>query len=184
MARSQQVGAGSRRQWGALVAGVVAVGAVEVLTVHLVAGALLPDAAALVVDVVLGLATLGLVVVLASPLWASYRLGPDALVLRFGWVGGVVVPRDRVVGAAPYAGTPARPVELGAGHDPGTVDAGGHAAGATHGVVSFVRSTRSTVVRLDLAAPVTARVAGTRRVAATVVLVGVDDPAPLLALAP
>ncbi|WP_264030511.1 hypothetical protein [Cellulosimicrobium sp. SH8] len=184
MARSQRVGAGPRRQWGALVAGVVAFGAVEVLTVHLVAGALLPDAAALVVDVVLGLATVGLVVVLASPLWASYRLGPDALVLRFGWVGGVVVPRADVVGAAPYEGTPARPVELGAGHDPGTADVGGRAAEPAHGVVSFVRSTRSPVVRLDLAAPVVARVAGTRRVTAATVLVGVDDPEPVLALAP
>lgn len=158
----------------------VAFGAVEVVTVHLVAGALLPDVAALVVDVVLGVATLVLVVALASPLWASYRLGADALVLRFGWVGGVVVPRADVVRATEYRGTAARPVELGAGHDVADETADEPAAG----VVSFVRSTRSPVVRLDLGAPVTARVAGTRRVTATTVLVGVDDPDPLLALAP
>ncbi|MCO7271818.1 MULTISPECIES: hypothetical protein [Cellulosimicrobium] len=182
MTRSRQrLGAGARGQWWALVAGVVGLGAVEVLTVHLVAGALLPDVAALVVDVVLGLATLALVLALASPLWASVRLGPDALVVRFGWVGGVVVPRADVVAAGTWTGTAVRPVEIGAGHDD-PAD-GGERTGA-HGVVSFVRSARSPVVRLDLAAPVAARVAGTRRVTATTVLVGVDDPEPLLALAP
>ncbi|MFF2266894.1 hypothetical protein ACFVTZ_01395 [Cellulosimicrobium cellulans] len=177
----QRLGAGARREWWALVAGVLALGAVEVLTVHLVADALLPGVAALAVDVILGLATLALLLTLASPLWTSVRLGPDDLVVRFGWVGGVVVPRADVVDAAPWTGTAARPIEIGAGHDD-PAD-GGERHGA-HGVVSFVRSTRSPVVRLDLAAPVVARVAGTRRVTATTVLVGVDEPEPLLALAP
>jgi hypothetical protein len=83
--------------------------------------------------------------------------------------------------AALWTGTAARPVAIGAGHD---TPAGGGGRPDAHGVVSFVRSTRSPVVRLDLAAPVEARVAGSRRVTATTVLVGVDDPDPLLALAP
>ncbi len=173
MARSQQrVGAGSHGQWSALVAGVVAIGAVEGVMVHLVAGALLPPVAALVTDLVLGLATLVVLLALASPLWSSYRLGPDALTVRFGWVGSVAVRRADVRGASLHTGTAARPVELGVGHDDELR------------VASFVRSTASPVVRLELAAPVTARVAGTRRVPATAVLVSVDDPGVLLALAP
>ncbi|MFD6446075.1 hypothetical protein ACFWEJ_13325 [Promicromonospora sp. NPDC060204] len=161
-------GLGGRGPWLGLVASVVALGAVEVLVLHLVAGALLPAPVALAVDVVTGVLTGALVVLFVSPLWSRHRVSDGVARFRLGWLGAVDVAACDVVSATPYRPTAVRPLELGVGFDD---DAGR---------VSLVRTTAAPAVLIELSRPVEARVQVLRGVRATSVLVGVTEPDELL----
>ncbi|GAA2245476.1 hypothetical protein GCM10010413_56570 [Promicromonospora sukumoe] len=170
---SRSFGLGGRGPWLGLVAGVAALGVVEVLVLHLVAGALLPRPVALTVDVVAGVLTAALLAAFVSPLWSRHRVADGVVRLRLGWVAAVDVALDDVVSAAVYRAAPARPLELGAGFDEET------------GRVSLVRTMAAPAVLIELSRPAAARVQVLRKVRASSVLVGVAEPDELLrALAP
>ncbi|MFI2361544.1 hypothetical protein [Promicromonospora sp. NPDC019610] len=161
-------GLGGRGSWLAMVAGVVALGAVEVLVLHLVAGALLPAPVALAVDLVVGVLTVALVVLFVSPLWARHRVSDGVARFRLGWLGAVDVAPGDVLSATVHRPTAVRPLELGVGFDEDI------------GRVSLVRTTAAPAVLIELSRPVAARVQVLRAVRATSVLVGVAEPDDLL----
>ncbi|MFD7021561.1 hypothetical protein [Promicromonospora sukumoe] len=165
---SRSFGLGGRGPWLGLVAGVAALGVVEVLVLHLIAGALLPRPVALTVDVVAGVLTAALLAAFVSPLWSRHRVADGVVRLRLGWVAAVDVALDDVVSATVYRATAARPLELGAGFDEET------------GRVSLVRTTSAPAVLVELSRPAAARVQVLRGVRATSVLVGVAEPDELL----
>ncbi|MEV0892887.1 hypothetical protein [Promicromonospora sp. NPDC050262] len=165
---SAALGLGRRGPWFGLVAGVAALGAIEVLVQHLVAGALLPAPVALAVDLLVGVLTAALVVLFVSPLWSRHHVSDGVARLRLGWLGAVDVAAPDVVSAAVYRPTAARPLELGAGFDEST------------GRLSLVRTTTSPAVLIELSQPVAGRVQVMRKVRATSVLVGVAAPDELL----
>ncbi|MFE7509031.1 hypothetical protein [Promicromonospora sp. NPDC057488] len=170
---SRSFGLGGRGSWFGLVAGVAALGAVEVLVLHLIGNALLPRPVALAVDVVAGVLTAALLAAFVSPLWSRHRVADGVVRLRLGWVAAVDVAPGDVVSATLYRPTAAAPLELGAGFDEDT------------GRVSLVRTTAAPAVLVGLSRPVAARVQVLRGVRATSVLVGVAEPDELLrALSP
>lgn len=167
--RVRRFGLGRRGPWTGLAAGLLVLGALEAFVLHAVAAAVLPDAAALVVDVVVGGSTLAVVVVLASPLWSRHRLRGGVAGLRLGGVGGVDVPLDAVASARVHVPGATSPPELGAGHDAAT------------GRLSLVRAPSSPCVVVELSRPLPARVQVLRRVETSSVLVGTDDAEALVA---
>ncbi|WP_020013602.1 hypothetical protein [Promicromonospora sukumoe] len=170
---SRTFGLGTRGPWLGLVAGVAALGAVEVLVLHLVAAALLPRPVALAVDVVAGALTAALLAAFVSPLRSRHRVVDGVARLRLGWVAAVDVVLDDVASATVHRPTAAAPLELGAAFDEDT------------GRVSLVRATTAPAVLVELSRPVAARVQVLRKVRTTSVLVGVAEPDELLrALAP
>ncbi|WP_369370428.1 hypothetical protein AB1046_16750 [Promicromonospora sp. Populi] len=161
-------GLGGRGPWLALVAGLVVLGGIEVLVLHLIAGALLPVPVALAVDLVAGVLTAALLVAFVSPLWSRHRVAGGVVRFRFGWVGAVDVPLADVASAAVHRPTTTKPLELGVGFD------------ETTGRTSLVRSTASPAVLVELSRPVEGRVQVWRRVRTSSVLVGVASPEDLL----
>lgn len=157
------LGLGARGPWLGLVAGVLALGAIEVVVLHLLVGVLLPAGLALAVDVVVGGLTAALLVAVASPLWSRHRVQDGVARLRLGWVAAVDVPLDAVTAARVHMPRPTAPPELGAGFDEAS------------GRLELVRAPSSPLALVELARPTPARVQLFRRVETTSVVVGTDD---------
>lgn len=164
-----QVGAGGRGAWIALVLGICLLGALEILVLHFVAAAFLPPTAALVVDLVVGIPTLGVLIAFASPLWTNHRVDAERLHLRCGWLAALEVSRENVSSVSTYTPTARNPAQTGLDYDADTQ------------LLSLVRSPSSEFVRVELREPVVARTQGWRRVPVSAAVVSVDDAAALVA---
>ncbi|MFD6141640.1 hypothetical protein [Promicromonospora sp. NPDC060271] len=164
-----RIGLGARRVWWAWSAGLVVLGFIEALVLHLIGNALLPGPVAVALDVVVGAATLALLVVFVSPLWSAHTVSDEGVAhLRLGLLGSVVVRPGDVAQAGSHTPTAIKPAEPGVGFDDET------------GRLSLVRSPTSPLVLLTFTRPVPARMQVFRRVLATECLAGTDDPQRLL----
>ena len=164
-----RLGLGARRMWWAWSVGFIVFGIIEAVVLHLIGTALLPGPVAAALDVVVGAATLALLVAFVSPLWSAHTVSDDGVArLRLGLLGSVVVQPGVVAQARTYTPTAIKPAEPGVGFDEET------------GRLSLVRSPSSPLVLLTFTHPVPARTQVFRRVLAAECLVGTDDAQRLL----
>ena len=150
---------GSRRGWMWLVVLLALLGALETIGTLLITHRLLPPTAAVTVDAIVVNWTVVAMFVFASPLWGKVEVHGEGLRVRFGLVGGVGVPIEAILGAAPYTAPARTPLQLGAGFD------------EEFRQLSLVRSTTSESVIVRLRIPCAGRVQLFKPVMATSLVV-------------
>ncbi|WP_146153975.1 hypothetical protein [Nocardia brasiliensis] len=160
--RPMRMGLGKRGAWAGLLAGVGALGLLEVAVLHFVVGAYAPRVVTLVLDVLFGVPTLALLAAMASPLWSAQRVDGERLRLRFGWLAAFDVPLGIVRTAEPHRPSVRYPAQTG-------LDFADESA-----TVSLIRSPASELVRVEFTEEVPARIQGFRRVRARSAVVSVD----------
>lgn len=158
-----RIGAGGRRGWALLVAGMCALGVLEALVLHLIGSNYLPSGVSLALDAVVAVLTVGFLIAVASPLWSSHRVRAGELRVRFGWLTTVNIALSLIQAVTPYRSTPQRPAELGLDFEEDSA------------TLSAFRSPSSPLVRIELTEPVAARTQGLKRVRAKVIRISVDD---------
>ncbi|UGT43993.1 hypothetical protein LTV02_11665 [Nocardia yamanashiensis] len=161
--RSARIGLGGRAGWNALVAGMAGLGVLEAAILHFAGTALLPSMAAHLLDLVVGVLTLAFLLAAASPLWTRIRIDDTTIHARFGWLGSLDIARAEVSAVGPHRATPQRPAQLGMDFD------------AESGLLSWVRSPTSPLVRIDFDVSLPARTQGWKRIEARSLLLSVDD---------
>ncbi|MFF2550062.1 hypothetical protein ACFVUS_03635 [Nocardia sp. NPDC058058] len=169
MSPSSRIGMGARTGWWAVVAGMTVIGVLEAVVLHFLATALLPAVVARIVDAVVGGATALLLIAVASPLWSAIRVDAARVRARFGWLAAVDIPRREIDAVECFRPPPQRPAELGLDFDPES------------GLLSFLRSPGSPLVRIDFRDELPARTHGIRTVRARAVLLSTADAERLLA---
>ncbi|WP_280430586.1 hypothetical protein [Nocardia brasiliensis] len=157
-----RMGLGKRGAWAGLLAGVGALGLLEVAVLHFVVGAYAPRVVTVVLDVLFGVPTLALLAAMASPLWSAQRVDGERLRLRFGWLAALDVPLGIVRTAEPHRPSVRYPAQTG-------LDFADESA-----TVSLIRSPASELVRVEFTEEVPARIQGFRRVRARSAVVSVD----------
>ncbi|MBF6541915.1 hypothetical protein [Nocardia brasiliensis] len=163
--RPMRMGLGKRGAWAGLLAGVGALGLLEVAVLHFVVGAYAPRVVTAVLDVLFGVPTLALLVAMASPLWSVQRVSGEQVRLRFGWLAALDVPLRIVRTAEPHRPSVRHPAQTG-------LDFADESA-----TVSLIRSPASELVRVEFTEAVHARIQGFRRVRARSAVLSVDDAA-------
>jgi hypothetical protein len=120
---------GPREAWCWLTLGVGLLGAAETIGLAAIFHAVLPRPGACVLDLVVAVPTLGLQAAVASGLLGRIRVDAEYLTLRFGLLGGALVPRGEITRAEPFVQAALSPVGLGidvrAGSRQATVSRGG-----------------------------------------------------------
>lgn len=170
--RPAQIGSGGRAGWSALVAGMAVLGVLEAAILHFAATAFLPATAAHLLDLVVGVLTLAFLLAVASPLWTRIRIDDTTIHARFGWLGALDIPAAEVSATVPHHPTPQRPAQLGMDFD------------ADSGLLSWVRSPTSPLIRIDFRTGLPARTQGWKRIEARSLLLSVDDADRALAALP
>ena len=104
---------GPRAAWAWLTAGVTLLGAAEVIGISAVVHAVLPAPIGCVVDALITVPTVILLLAVASALTGRVVVDPEHLRLRFGLLGGALVPRAQINRAERFVPSSINPVGLG-----------------------------------------------------------------------
>jgi hypothetical protein len=164
---------GPPASWAWLTAGVTLLGAAEVIGIAALVHAVLPASTGCLVDAVIAVPTVVLLMAVASALTGRITVDPEQFRLRFGLLGGAVVPRSQISRAERFVPSTINPIGLGLSVPHGSRQ------------VTVTLGGRAVFVRILLDRPVLVRTALFRRAGADEFVIATSSPEALIAaLAP
>lgn len=144
----ESFGLGPVCAWCCLTVGITLISCMEAVGVAALFFSLLPEPAAAILTALVLLPSLGLIAVMISALRGRILVDRTALILRFGLLGGTVVPRSLITRVERYDPAVAlSPIGLGIDHPTGS----GRVTVTRGGPAEFVRVTLRGPARIRLA---------------------------------